>query len=68
MSKIVLESTLEVTLNDNRAGKLAFIRDVQNDLGLNENQEILGYLYVGTETGVKKKIPELDIDDFVSYL
>ena len=51
-----------------RTGKLAFNRDVQNDLGLNENQEILGYLYVGTETGVKKKIPELDIDDFVSYL
>ncbi|GIS05107.1 MAG: hypothetical protein CM15mP108_2110 [Gammaproteobacteria bacterium] len=48
--------------------KLAFNRNVQNDLGLNENQEILGYLYVGTETGVKKKIPELDIDDFVSYL
>ena len=51
-----------------RTGKLAFNRNVQNDLGLNENQEILGYLYVGTETGVKKKIPELDIDDFVSYL
>ena len=51
-----------------RTGKLAFNRDVQNDLGLNENQEILGYLYVGTETGVKKKIPVLDIDDFVSYL
>ena len=51
-----------------RTGKLAFNRDVQNYLGLNENQEILGYLYVGTETGVKKKIPELDIDDFVSYL
>ena len=51
-----------------RTGKLAFNRDVQNDLGLHENQEILGYLYVGTETGVKKKIPELDIDDFVSYL
>ena len=51
-----------------RTGKLAFNRDVQNDLGLNENQEILGYLYVGTETGVKKKIPELDIDNFVSYL
>ena len=51
-----------------RTGKLAFNRDVQNDLGLNENQEILGYLYVGTEKGVKKKIPELDIDNFVSYL
>ena len=30
--------------------------------------EVLGYLYIGTEVGDKKKIPNLDIDDFVSYL
>ena len=51
-----------------RTGKLAFNKNVQNDLGLNEKQEILGYLYIGTETGTKKRIPELNIDDFVSYL
>ena len=33
-----------------------------------DNQEILGYLYIGTSIGENKKIPNLDIDDFVSYL
>ena len=51
-----------------RTGKMAFNEMICKELGLNENQEILGYLYIGTETGEKKKIPNLDIDDFVSYL
>ena len=38
-----------------RTGKLAFNRDVQNDLGLNENQEILGYLYVAQKQELKKR-------------
>ena len=41
---------------------------VQTELGLDINQEIIGYLYIGTEVGKKKKIPELNINDFVSYL
>ena len=51
-----------------RTGKLAFNKTIQEKLGLSTNQEILGYLYIGTEVGKKKKIPSLDIDDFVSYL
>ena len=51
-----------------RTGKMAFNEMISDELGLNKNQEILGYLYIGTETGEKKKIPNLDIDDFVSYL
>ena len=51
-----------------RTGKLAFNKSIQKALGLDDNQEILGYLYVGTEVGKTKKIPELDIDNFVSYL
>jgi len=51
-----------------RTGKMAFNELIQNELGLAKNQEILGYLYIGTESGEKKKIPNLDIDDFVSYL
>ena len=50
------------------SGKLAFNKTVQKSLGLDDNQEILGYLYIGTKIGTKKKIPSLDIDDFVSYL
>jgi nitroreductase len=51
-----------------RTGKLAFNKNIQKALGLKNNQEILGYLYIGTEVGKTKKIPSLDIDDFVSYL
>ena len=51
-----------------RTGKLAFNKTIQKKLNLSSNQEILGYLYVGTEVGKKKKIPMLEIDDFVSYL
>jgi nitroreductase len=51
-----------------RTGKLAFNPFVSSKLGLEDNQEILGYLYVGTSDGENKKIPELDIEDFVSNL
>ena len=51
-----------------RTGKLAFNELVQKDLGLTSNQEILGYLYIGTEVGKKKKVPSLDIDKFVQHL
>ena len=51
-----------------RTGKLAFNKEVQSKLNLTDDQEILGYLYIGTSIGENKKIPNLDIDDFVSYL
>tara|TARA_B100000902_G_scaffold387499_1_gene431734 strand:- start:1589 stop:2140 length:552 start_codon:yes stop_codon:yes gene_type:complete len=51
-----------------RTGKLAFNEVIQKQLNLNKNQTILGYLYIGTEIGQKKKVPSLDIDNFVSYL
>jgi len=51
-----------------RTGKFAFNKMVQTELGLESNQEILGYLYIGTEIGKKKEIPSLDIDKFVRYL
>ena len=51
-----------------RTGKMAFNEVIRDALGLSNEQEVLGYLYIGTEVGDKKKIPNLDIDDFVSYL
>ena len=51
-----------------RTGKMAFNEMVQQQLSLSDHQEVLGYLYIGTEVGDKKNIPNLDIDDFVSYL
>ena len=51
-----------------RTGKFAFNKSIQHELGLKINQEILGYLYVGTSVGTNKKIPDMDIKDFVSKL
>ena len=51
-----------------RTGKLAFNPFIASRLNLEANQEILGYIYVGTADGTNKKIPELNIKDFVSYL
>lgn len=51
-----------------RTGKLAFNPFVAEALGLKKNQEILGFLYVGTSSGKNKKIPDMEIDNFVTYL
>jgi nitroreductase len=51
-----------------RTGKLAFNPFIASRLNLKANQEILGYIYVGSADGTNKKIPKLDIEEFVSYL
>jgi nitroreductase len=51
-----------------RTGKLAFNPFISTELGLNMDQEILGFLYVGTSDGKNKQIPELDIENFVTNL
>ena len=51
-----------------RTGKLAFNPFIESKLNLEANQEILGYIYIGTADGKNKKIPELDVKDFISYL
>ena len=51
-----------------RTGKLAFNPFVAMALGLNESQEILGFLYIGTNTGKNKKVPDMEIDNFVTNL
>tara|TARA_B100000427_G_scaffold16610_1_gene13002 strand:- start:561 stop:1124 length:564 start_codon:yes stop_codon:yes gene_type:complete len=37
-------------------------------LGLEDNETVIGYLYVGTAKDALKKIPKLDIEDFVSEI
>ena len=51
-----------------RTGKLAFNPYIARHLGLLENQEILGYIYIGTTDGKNKKIPEIDINKFITKL
>jgi hypothetical protein len=35
-------------------------------LGLEADEEIVGFLYIGTRDGAAKPIPQLDAADFVS--
>jgi nitroreductase len=51
-----------------RTGIFAMNPDIERALGLNKNQKILGYLYVGTPTGKIKKIPSVEIKKFVTKL
>ena len=47
-----------------RTGDVAFDRAFMTDLGLVDNEEIVGFLYLGTRLGPPKPLPELDPDDF----
>ena len=48
-----------------RTGAPAFDRNVMNALGLEKNEEIVGFLYLGTRVGTAKPLPALDTGDFV---
>ena len=49
-----------------RTGKFAFNKKIAKYLNLTTDYEVIGYLYVGTPVGTNKKIPELDIESFVT--
>lgn len=49
-----------------RTGESAFDRNVMSALGLDENEEIIGFVYLGSRAGKAKSIPDLDTAAFVS--
>lgn len=49
-----------------RTGDAAFDRVVMTDLGLAAEEELTGFLYLGTRDGAAKNLPQLDPHDFVS--
>ena len=49
-----------------RTGDAAFDRAVMNALGLATNEEIVGFIYLGTREGPAKNLPALDTADFLS--
>lgn len=49
-----------------RTGDAAFDRLVMTGLGLSCDEEITGFLYIGTRDGPAKSIPQLDAADFVT--
>ena len=48
-----------------RTGQMAFNPEITKHLGLQENIQIIGYLYVGTSMGKEKPLPEHNLDDFL---
>tara|TARA_B100000963_G_scaffold58616_1_gene46639 strand:+ start:4798 stop:5361 length:564 start_codon:yes stop_codon:yes gene_type:complete len=48
-----------------RTGSFSFNNKIGKFLELEEGQNVVGYLYIGTPKGDPKRLPEFDIDDFV---
>ena len=49
-----------------RTGDAAFDRSVMAGLGLSSDEEIVGFLYIGTRAGAAKSIPQLNTAEFVT--
>ena len=49
-----------------RTGDAAFDRSVMDALRLEADEEIIGFLYLGTREGSPKSLPQVDAADFVS--
>ena len=49
-----------------RTGPLALNNEIVKSFKLNQNYRILGYIYVGTQEGEPKRIPDIDINEFVT--
>lgn len=48
-----------------RTGDMAYNRQVMDGLGLDENEEIIGFIYLGSKPAKERRVPELSTDDFV---
>ncbi|GMG86975.1 nitroreductase family protein [Biformimicrobium ophioploci] len=49
-----------------RTGDLAFNRDVHDGLGLAANEEIAGFIYMGTPKNPPREAPQLAVEDYFS--
>ena len=49
-----------------RTGDAAFDRNVMDALGLSEDEEIVGFLYLGSRDGKSKALPQLSTAEFVA--
>ena len=50
-----------------RTGSLAFSHHLMDLLGLAEDEVIVGFIYLGTEEGDKRRIKPFELEEFVSY-
>jgi nitroreductase len=49
-----------------RTGELSFNTVISKLLGLEDNEFVIGYLYIGTDIGPEKNLEKLNPEDFVS--
>ena len=49
-----------------RTGSFALNDKIGKFLGLDQGQNVVGYLYVGTPKGDPKRLPEVNVSDFVT--
>ena len=49
-----------------RTGKFAFNEKISERLGLNDDQTIIGYIYIGTPKGKKKSLPKMNTEEYIS--
>ena len=49
-----------------RTGRFAFNEKISERLGLNDDQTIIGYIYIGTPKGKKKSLPKMNTEEYIS--
>ena len=49
-----------------KTGKLALNENIPKYFNLDKNHHILGYIYVGTKSEKDRKVPDVNIEDFVT--
>lgn len=49
-----------------RTGSVAYDALVKHELGLANHEQITGFIYLGSQQGRKKRLPQLDPSDFVT--
>lgn len=49
-----------------RTGALCYNPSLGKGLGLADNEQLMGFIYLGKPAGVKKRVPALDVGQFVS--
>ena len=50
-----------------RTGQMAYEPLVNSGLGLKESDKIVGFIYVGEIEGRQKSVPQVQLENYVSY-
>ncbi len=50
-----------------RTGSMAFDPIVREGLGLDENAQVVGFLYIGEVNGRRKSLPDINLENYVTH-